>query len=309
MFFKKKEKTSRIVIRLNVVNSTRLLRFKGLYTYRSGKDISNSDVVSSLLEQKEAALEEEDAKIRAGKERAVGSFTMIIGLPYSGKTTYAHKIAADNPNAVIISAEDVSKELHAMESSDAVTAVMVTRTIEAIKHCNNVICDCEGLSASYRKRFLSFLEGLNIERYCVVMNTAAVFCEDRAAKGDISYLKSVENKRYYYPSYSEGWDMIRVITDGVGMFSAREDVLNTNGDVKWDLTCDRESPVGINTANPLKSDSVVNLPVSQQEADDRIDEMFASKKTVSSAPAVKNEVVADYEFDDEDQIPAFFENK
>lgn len=83
---------------------------------------------------------------------------MLIGLPGSGKTTWANNFVKDNSNTVIISSDEIRKELFNNESSqednDRVFYEMNKRTLYNLSLGINVIYDATNIARKKRKAFL-----------------------------------------------------------------------------------------------------------------------------------------------------------
>lgn len=232
-----------VKIKLSEENNTRLIRLRGLYTYQRSKEVSNSDVVAELLERVEKQTNEEMKRLAEEKNR-VGKFIMLVGLRYAGKTTYAHRLAADNPDAVVLSKYDIAMECELpYQKSEFIDEVMNARTLEMLQEGKTVIYDASNLDAYKRKKTLKFLSVCNCRKECIVLNTPADICEQRCKQEGSSHyieaLQQYEQKRMYYPSYNEGWDSVSVIFDSQDG-TAKPVQLSNLKDVIWDLSNDRK---------------------------------------------------------------------
>ena len=70
-------------------------------------------------------------------------FTMLIGLPGCGKTSYAQKYVKTHNNTVILSSDDIRQELwgdaNDQQNPSLVFDIMLNRTVAEIKKGHNVI--------------------------------------------------------------------------------------------------------------------------------------------------------------------------
>ena len=81
----------------------------------------------------------------------------LIGLPGSGKSTFAKKIAKDN-FAVILSSDNIRKELFGYENQDnngKVFEVMNNRAIELLENNIDVVYDATNLNEKKRRTIIS----------------------------------------------------------------------------------------------------------------------------------------------------------
>lgn len=252
--FSKDHKT--LKIKLSSENNTRLIRLRGLYTYQRSEEVSNSDVISELLERVEKQTIEEQEKLAENGKKHIGKFIMLVGLPGAGKSTYASELAADDPDAVIISKKDIECEYNL--SKDIATEVMNARSIELLRQGKTVIYDDCDMNPYSRKEKLRFVSAVKCEKKCVVLNTPLSICEEHALVAE--YYKE---KRSYYPSYNEGWNEIIVFTRN--MRNEKEvKVLKKGQDIPWDLSnehvpkIDSRQPI-LEETMPKSNDSRNNL--------------------------------------------------
>ena len=117
-------------------------------------------------------------------------FTMIIGLPNAGKTTYS----SEYKNVIHID-EVRSKE-----------------AIEMIKQADDVCVEGVFPFSNRRKDFLKSYNG-NGKKICIWLNTAFEECVKRENRNRNKLI--IENCREYFepPTYDEGWDEIIIIED------------------------------------------------------------------------------------------------
>lgn len=215
-----------VKVKLSSENNTRLIRLIGLYTYQRSKEVSNSDVISELLERVEKQTIEEEEKIAKSGEKGISKFIMLVGLPGSGKTEYANTMMALDPNVVIISKDDIKVENHidgaiASEVADA-------RIVNALKDGKTVIYDSRNMNPYARKKRLQLISAIDCKKTCIVLDTPLNVCEKYEVI-DEYYL----SKRTFYPSYNEGWDEVKVVTRGFTGETETKLLENTGLDVYW----------------------------------------------------------------------------
>lgn len=141
---------------------------------------------------------------------------MMVGLPASGKSTYAKKLA-DKENAIILASDELRKELFGnvndTEHNNELFQELHRRAIQYLKEGKNVIYDATNINSRRRVGFLSQLP-TNIKKECYYMNTSLDVITDnnynRERKVPIDVIKRMR-KNLQVPMYHEGWDKINII--------------------------------------------------------------------------------------------------
>lgn len=142
---------------------------------------------------------------------------MMVGLPASGKSTYAKKLAGEE-NAIIHSSDALRAELFGSELNNDNNSLLFKelhkRILNDLSEGKNVIYDATNIDYKHRKAFLESIKKFNCEKKCIVM---AIPYED-CLKYNILRERNVPEeviKRMYQnfnmPRPCEGWDSIRII--------------------------------------------------------------------------------------------------
>lgn len=146
-------------------------------------------------------------------------FKMVIGLPGSGKSTYAKEWAEVN-SAKICSSDDIRKELFGDESTqtgnDRVFELLHKRVKEYLLNNENVIYDATNIKSKRRRAFLSELKNIPCYKTCTILATPFEECCKRNEYRSRSVPRYVIEKMYKNwdtPYYFEGWDSIHTIWD------------------------------------------------------------------------------------------------
>lgn len=151
---------------------------------------------------------------------------MLIGLPASGKSTYA-KTLAEQENAVIISTDKIREELfgdEAIQENEHYGGAKVFNTAfirirEALRYGKNVIFDATNVRRKQRKTFVK-----DFTQYCYENN---IICSFQAILIATPYEKCLQNNlmrkrvvpeevikrmmvNFEVPIYKEGWDSIKL---------------------------------------------------------------------------------------------------
>lgn len=145
----------------------------------------------------------------------MSKFFMMIGLPGSGKSTEARKIA-EKENAVIVSSDSIRKELYGNEEIQTdpakVFRLVEVRIKEALKNGRNAIMDATNISGKRRK---AWLEGLkDCKKIAVLMATPIEECIARNSHRERVVPEDVirnMHANFNIPFYFEGWDDIIVV--------------------------------------------------------------------------------------------------
>lgn len=140
-----------------------------------------------------------------------------VGLPGSGKSTHAKKIAKEY-NAAIFSSDTLREELYGDASIQKDHAKLFTELHRRIKDClregNNAIHDATNINYKQRMAFLAELKNIPCEKICIVMATPYEECVKRCSeRKERNVPARVVNRMYRQfdiPWYFEGWDDIQV---------------------------------------------------------------------------------------------------
>lgn len=145
-------------------------------------------------------------------------FIMLVGIPGSGKTTYA-TILTLVTDAIHLSSDGIRAELYGDEATQGnpseVFEIMHKRTLEALASGFDVIYDATNITRKDRASIISKLpEHVRIE--CHVMQTPIEICIKRDFERTRSVGKHVIDrmfKRFQAPEYDEGFDSIAYVED------------------------------------------------------------------------------------------------
>lgn len=168
-------------------------------------------------------------------------FTMLCGLPGSGKSTYAKELA-DLTGAVICSSDAIREELfgdiNSQTNNDAVFSELHKRVKENLRKSVNVIYDATNISSKRRRAFLRELKNIPCIKECIIM--AVPFdecCESNNARERVVPYGVIERmyKNWNTPYWFEGWDEIGIkfrddyeITNVIGIWVSEN--MNFNQD-------------------------------------------------------------------------------
>lgn len=151
-------------------------------------------------------------------------FTMLIGLPGSGKSCYARDYVATRPGTIVVSSDDIRQELwgdaNDQQNPSQVFDEMFIRTVSAMKKGTNIIYDATNLTAKTRKATLTRLrQALNQDFIAVadVIVCSISECKRRQGERDRKVPDEVIDRmvrQFQTPWYNEGWDTINVISCG-----------------------------------------------------------------------------------------------
>lgn len=143
--------------------------------------------------------------------------TLMVGLPASGKSTYA-RVLGEADNTTVLSSDILRKELLGSEAdqsnNDLVFKTLYERARALLKDGKNVVIDATNINAKDRKRTLSNFSDLHIERFCYVMSTPVDVCIERDKNRDRTVGENIINKflcRFEIPMYFEGFDEIAIL--------------------------------------------------------------------------------------------------
>ncbi len=142
---------------------------------------------------------------------------MMIGLPGSGKSSYAGYLAKHFPNIVFHSSDSVRKEIHGDEmcqkNTGKVFEIVYRRTIADLKYGRDVIFDATNIKAADRKKTINTIKSACplIEVIALIMDTEPDVCKARnnARKRVVpDYVYDRMLREYTAPVFEEGFDQI-----------------------------------------------------------------------------------------------------
>lgn len=174
------------------------------------------------------------------------NFIMLVGLPGAGKTYTAQQLAKGR-NAVVLSSDNIRKELYGSEvtqgTHDEVFELMNKRAADYLKNGTNVIYDATNLRRKNRKYLLSVLPKECAKKVYIVWARYET-CLERDAHRKHSVGKNIIDrmiKNFQVPYYDEGWNYIGIITTDNILYS-RENYDD------W-TDCAHDNPHHLNTVN------------------------------------------------------------
>ena len=168
--------------------------------------------------------------------------TMMVGLPGSGKSTYAENIILESGKPKIHSSDKLREELYGDENSQEHNTDLFVelhrRIKEDLRNGIDVVYDATNISKKRRRAFLAELKNISCHHICVLVMTPYDRCielnNSRERKVPDEVIKRMI-MNWQPPEYSEGWDDIIVI------FNKSKDEHKSN----WDLRTLFEGDCGI----------------------------------------------------------------
>ena len=142
------------------------------------------------------------------------TFYMMVGLPASGKSTYAEKLVKGTITRVR-SSDDLREELlgnvNDMSQNSSIFDILHSLIKADIYEGSDSVYDATNLKAVYRKNFLDSLKLLECKKVCVYMKCPYEVCMERNLSRERVVPKDVMermNKFLEPPTLDEGWDEI-----------------------------------------------------------------------------------------------------
>ena len=112
----------------------------------------------------------------------MNTLTLLVGLPASGKSTYAREKMA-NDNTIILSSDELRKELlgdeNCQKNNDLVFKTLYKRAKEFLQNGKNVVIDATNINLKARRSALSHFEKMSIRREAIVFATPFEVCIER----------------------------------------------------------------------------------------------------------------------------------
>lgn len=147
------------------------------------------------------------------------TFTMMVGLPGSGKSTYAKELA-ERTNAKICSSDAIREELtgdiNSQTNNEKVFKLLHRRIKEYLTNGENVIYDATNINSKRRRAFLSELTHIPCVKDCVIIAVPFEECCKRNESRERTIPKEVIERMYKNwntPYFFEGWDSVTIERD------------------------------------------------------------------------------------------------
>lgn len=144
-------------------------------------------------------------------------FILLMGLPGSGKTTYAKQLA-ETKNAIVLSSDELRLEMFgylAQDRNDELFRELNARLLENLNNGVSVIYDATNVNSKRRYNLLKMLPD-NVWKECHFINRSVDTCIsndlNREYKVEEHVIKRIRTG-LQIPMKYEGWDYINVIVD------------------------------------------------------------------------------------------------
>lgn len=144
---------------------------------------------------------------------------MLVGIPGSGKTSWAEKFAQEKNGVKILSSDKirdsmfgVDEEAHSGEKNAQVFRELNRQARENLQNGISVVYDATNLNKNKRCAYLRSIRDIECEKVCVLFATDYEECKKRNTKTP----KEIIRKMYttFQPPHStEGWDAISTVFD------------------------------------------------------------------------------------------------
>ncbi len=142
---------------------------------------------------------------------------MMVGLPGSGKTTYAKHLSNTLNNVVVHSSDAIRKEMYGVEKEQCdpghVFSLLHKRAVIDLRCGKDVIYDAINIKADDRKRAIQAITNdvPTVEKIALIMDTDLEACKDNNASmhrhvPEYAYERMLAT--FSRPEFSEGFDQI-----------------------------------------------------------------------------------------------------
>ena len=143
------------------------------------------------------------------------TFTMMVGVAGSGKSTIAMQIALKHKDTLLYSSDSIRGEIYGDENCQSnpgrVFDILHQRVVKGLSDGHNVIMDATNLSYKRRMNFLKSIAHIDCHKECMVVVTTPEDIEERMKQRDRKVPMEVVDKQlcqFQCPNYYEGWDSI-----------------------------------------------------------------------------------------------------
>lgn len=158
--------------------------------------------------------------------------TFLRGFPAAGKTTFAHRLAGENPNTVIVSADQCRLKRYGSQDKygepDVIYNDLLSEFKKYLADGKSVIYDAANLKRSYREDFMRDLQ----KEFAGVEKDIRVICDEVIRQQQCFQLKDLA---------IDGHDVMCLlgIKEGPGVGSILNEILGLvlNGDLENKRSC------------------------------------------------------------------------
>ena len=147
--------------------------------------------------------------------REIPRLIMLVGLPASGKNTYANELKSKHSDWIICGSDEVRQELY-NDSTNQTNHAEVFRVLHKkiknnLSNGKTVIYDATNINSKQRRAFLNEISHIKCKKDCVILATPYEQCLQNNKLRERQVPKEVIKRRYMNwntPYYFEGWDYI-----------------------------------------------------------------------------------------------------
>ena len=145
-------------------------------------------------------------------------FIMLVGLPASGKSTYAEKLKEQGYHIHASDAirEELTGDANAQDKNTDVFTTLHKRIKVDLGSGISCVYDATNMSMKRRKAFLNEIEKYNCRKKCVLFVVPVEVCKERNENRERKVPNEVFDKmikQFNVPMKFEGWDEIEVVLD------------------------------------------------------------------------------------------------
>ena len=146
----------------------------------------------------------------------MNNFTMMVGLPGGGKSTYAKELSKTT-NAIIHSSDSLREELfgdvNECNKNEELFKELHRRIKNDLSNGKNVVYDATNINYKKRTSFLQEIKKFSCYKKCILIATPYEDCLEYNLKRERQVPEHVIKKMYkniFIPQWYEGWDDIEI---------------------------------------------------------------------------------------------------
>lgn len=148
----------------------------------------------------------------------ITEFIMFVGLPASGKSTYAEELKGRgyHIHSSDVIREELTGDVNAQDKNTDVFTVLHKRVKDDLGNGISCVYDATNMSMKRRKAFLDEIKKYGCRKKCVLFVIPVEVCKERNANRERKVPDEVFDKmikQFNVPMRYEGWDEIEVVVD------------------------------------------------------------------------------------------------
>ena len=145
----------------------------------------------------------------------MAEFIMLVGLPASGKSTYAEGLKEQgySIHSCDVIREEITGDINSQDRNADVFSILHKRIKNDLTSGISCVYDATNIDRKRRKAFLDEIRKFECTKKCILFTIPVEVCKDRNQNRERKVPDEVYDKmlkKFWVPYYYEGWDEIKI---------------------------------------------------------------------------------------------------